>query len=413
MINLTTGVAPLLAEQYADMLSLDYRRRSGLLHSYHHNTDDLIKWDKRLHTYISGLLYLKNEAASYFETQLDSPLSRGDVFAMGVFAFHSGNIQLLEGCLGLMQAIPHLLSVINPLIAWAPVKSSLWELTFTNPLFRVISTYQKNGLPQAPALTDIEISKLEDLPVAIPGLIYALHQQRDPDYFSLVERLLNSPDVQISLEAIQTLLVRNLPYQGISIEALLFRLIQCNNDNIRERAVQLYLLNTGYSPTRCIDILSQKSSDKRLYLSALGISGMPENIPILSEYLESPDYARLSAASIVMITGKSPEQAGWNKLSPLPVYSSHLTQDDTIPENEDDENLSWADKSAFDQWWEENSCNFEKSYFYTGGYPATVAGQQSVLQRGLLALHPLAIARLQYLKQEVSTLPMPSFLHIS
>ncbi|CAM4054255.1 hypothetical protein RABR111495_24990 [Rahnella bruchi] len=412
MINLKTGVAPLLAEQYADMLSLDYRRRNSLLRSYHHNTDDLIQWDRRLQTYLSGLLYLKNDAYSYFETQLESPLSRGDVFAIGLFAFHSGNIQLLEGCLGLMQVMPHLLPVINPLIAWAPVKSPLWERLFINPLFRVIAAYQKIGLPQAPALTESEIDKLTVLPGAVPGLIYALHQQRHPDYFSLVTQLANSPDFQISLEALQTILVRHLPCQDISIEALLLRLIQCNNDEIRERAVRLYLLNTGYSPSHCLHVLSQKSSNRRLYLSALGISGMSENIPILSEYLDSPDYARLSAASIVMITGMSPEQAGWHKPSLLPESSSHLAQDGTIPENEADEDLSWPDKPAFEQWWGVNSCDFEKSSAYTGGYPATIAGQRSVLQRGLLALHPLAIARLQYLKQEVSTLYTPSFLRI-
>lgn len=307
MINLKTVIAPMLAEQYADMLSLDYRRRNGLLQSYQHNTGDLIRWDKRLQTYIAGLLYLKNDAYSYFETQLESPLSPGDVFAIGTFAFHSDNRRLLEGCLGLIQAMPHLLSVAESLIAWSPSTSSLWALALKNPIIRVIAAYQKDDLSRIPTLMDADVDKLAILPIAIPGLICVLHSQQHPGYFSVVRQLANSADIQISLVTIQALLERNLPYRDISLEVLLLRLIACSNDTIRERAVRLYLLNTEYLAVNCLNLLSQKLSDRRLYLKALGMSGIPANISILSEYLESPDYARLSAASIVMITGSSLE----------------------------------------------------------------------------------------------------------
>lgn len=410
MMNLKTGIAPVLAEQYADMLSLDFRRRNGLLESYHHNTDDLVKWDKRLQTYIGGLLYLKDDACAYLESQLESPLSCGDVFAIGTFSSHSGNYRLLEGCMGLIQAMPHLLSAVEPLVAWSASKSSFLDLTIFSPVVGVIAAYQTGVASQMPVLTNIEISRLTTLPIAIPGLIYVLYHQQHPDYFSLISQLANSSDVQISLGVMKAILERNLPYRDISIELLLIRLIECSSGKVRERAVMLYLLNTDYVTVNCLNLLSQKSSDKRLYLKALGMSGIPENISILSEYLESPEYARLSAASIVMITGRSLEQAGWKSEISLLSSTYHNDQHDIIPVNESDEALSWPDKTAFQRWWNINSSNFDKSSPYIGGYPVTVAGLKTVLHQGLLALHPLAVARLQYLKQEVSSLSTPSFL---
>lgn len=84
-----------------------------------------------------------------------------------------------------------------------------------------------------------------------------------------------------------------------------------------------------------------------------------------------------------------------------------------IPKSDADEALSWPDKPAFERWWNLHSSNVEKFSPYIGGHPATVAGLRTVLNQGLLALHPLAIARLQYLKQKVDSLQTPSFLRIS
>lgn len=77
---LTRTVRPLLAEQYADMLAQDYRLRNVLLSSYHHDFSSLLQFDRRMQTYLDGMLLLKEETSEYLRGQLQERLSPGSYF---------------------------------------------------------------------------------------------------------------------------------------------------------------------------------------------------------------------------------------------------------------------------------------------------------------------------------------------
>lgn len=395
MISLKTDIALRLAEQYADMLSLDFRRRATLLDSWHHSANDLQQWDKRLLAYIEGLKLLRQEAVSYFDGWTESLLSRGDIFALGTFAFHTGNARLLGSCLGLTQSMPHLISVAESVIEWAPATSALWETVYASATIRVMAGWLRDDLPAAPALTDDEISLLQRIPAAIPGLLYALRKQYHPGYLQLATELSASEDPHISLGALTAILTRHLPYNGMHPHIRLVELTVNNNEQVRNQAVMLYLLNTNYPPADFLGQLQKNKSDRRLYLTALGYSGLPANVEELIRYLDDPAYARLAAASIVMITGASPESTGWLQTAP-PTPSSV----DVIPVSESDDGLSWPDRSAFEIWWKSHSGKFDGAEVYVAGRSATsVIELQAVLQQGCLALHPLARARLIHLNR--------------
>lgn len=403
MINLKTHIAPKLAEQYADMLSLDFRRRSTLLNSWHHYTTDLAQWDARLGTYIEGLKYLHLEAGAYFSYWPDSPLSRGDIFALSTFAFHSDNTDLLESCLSLMLAMPHLIAVAESVISWAPQTSTLWYSVFSNPAIRVIAISLRNDLPAEPELTEDEISRIKGFPIVTHGLVYALYKQKHPQYLEYIQQFVMSDDPYISLGALTAVLTRHLPYTGFTPETQLRALINNSSEKVRNQAAMLYLLNTDIPSKECITWLRDCSDDRRLYLKALGYSGLPANIEVLREYLGIPEYARLAAAAIVMIIGVSPESTGWQRLTP-PI--NHAVSD-----VERDEGLTWPDKVEFDKWWAVNSSQFNVTGIYVAGYPATVDGMKTVLEQGCLALHPLAWLRLCHLKQRPAhELYAPAFL---
>lgn len=385
-MNLEAEIAPILAEQYADMLSLDFRRRNTLLNSWHHFNSDLVMWDKRLQAYIEALKYLKPSSKDYFKNWSDSLLSRGDIFALGTFAFHTEDTQLLKNSLSLMLAMPHLTRVVESVIAWAPATSVLWETAFLSPTIRVIATYIRDDLPPVPHLSHEEIRQLMSSSAAIPGLIKMLHRQQHPDYHSIVTHLVSTDNPQILLDVLNAVLTHRLPYANFLPEKRLIDLLTSSQETVRNQAALLYLCNTDASPTDLFIKLREKGYDKRLYLTALGYSGSPANIEILKEYLDKPEYARLAAISIVMITGASPESAGWLSDSP-----------NRVSDDDQDAALSWPDKSAFERWWVAHAREFDTSAVYVAGKPATKEGLVHVLQHGCLALHPLAKSRLCHL----------------
>jgi len=310
-MNLETEIAPKLAEQYADMLSLDFRRRNTLLNSWNHFTNDLVLWDKRLQSYIEGLKYLKQDAKEYFNGWSDSLLTRGDIFALGTFSFHVKDAQLLEKSLSLSLAMPHFSGVAESIIAWAPSSSTLWETIFSSPTLRMIAKNIRNDLPPVPNLKDDEISLLMSSSAAINGLIRAIHHEQHPDYHSIIKQLASADDPQIRLNTLNTILTHHIPYIDLAPEKHLIDLLTNNKEKIRYEAVQLYLCNTFSPPSQLFNWLKENEPDDRLYLIAMGYSGIPENIRILKEFLDKPEYARLAAGSIVTITGASPESAGW------------------------------------------------------------------------------------------------------
>lgn len=392
-MNLRTEIAPKLAEQYADMLSLDFRRRNTLLNSWHHFTDDLLQWDKRLQAYIDGLKLLSKEGSLYFNGWSDSLLSRGDIFALGTFAFHTEDSRLLESCFSLMLAMPHLTRVAESVIAWAPSGSSLWEMAFSSPIIRVMAGHIRNDLPPCAALQDDEISRVINSSAAIPGLINTLHRQQHPDYLSIVAKLAAGEDPLIRLGTLAALLTCHLPYSDISPQDLLMKLSGSSNEMVRNQAAMLYLCNTNFPSSEYLSWLRENNSDKRLYIKSLGYSGMPENINILKEFLDDPVYARLAAVAIVMITGASPESASWK--CQMPPLDSDLSDDDS------DSALSWPEKPAFERWWKTHAIQFEPTGVYVAGHPATKEGLQNALQYGCLALHPLAKSRLCHLTRDL------------
>jgi len=391
-MNLETEIAPKLAEQYADMLSLDFRRRNTLLNSWNHFTNDLVLWDKRLQTYIEGLKYLKDDASTYFNGWSDSLLTRGDTFALGIFSFYVEDAQLLEKSLSLSLAMPHFDGVTESILAWAPSSSTLWEAIFSSPTLRMIATNIRNDLRPVPKIKDGEIDLLMSSSAPVAGLIRTLHHQQHPDYHSIIRQLVSADDPQIRLNVLKTILTHHLPHTDLAVENHLLDLLANSNEKISAEAIRLYLCNTFSPASELFKWLKENETDERLYLMAMGYSGVPANIEILKEYLDKPEYARLACAAIVAITGASPESAGWLQITP---YADNAKSD-----NDRDSSLSWPDKLAFDHWWKTHAHQFDSAQMYVAGQSVTKDGLLHVLRHGCLALHPLAKSRLSHLFRE-------------
>ncbi|XKE25936.1 hypothetical protein ACILPN_07005 [Yersinia wautersii] len=384
-----------MAEQYADLLSLDYRGRSTLLNSFHHNFDHLLVWDHRMQAYVEGLQRLDKTVHGYFREQLTSSLSQGDVFALSIFALVTGHQDLLDGCLRLTQALPALLPVIAQCFEWAPTHSALWAVVSAYPALRVMAYYTRQNIVSNPLLTDEEITVLLPNAAVTPALVWSLYQQQHPDYFSVIQTLSASNQPRLQLGMLTAILTRHLPYEGIFPDVLLAELTRSGNEEISYQAAKLYLLSTHYSQEEYIGFIKERTENTRLYIQSLGIAGNAEAVDILQGYFDIPDFARLSAAAISTITGYSPESVDWSGESLKHSEATPSNPEETLPDIDPDISLSWPDKRVFDHWWANYSYKFEPGHVYLGGELDSCSGMSAVLWQGRMALRPLAIARLQ------------------
>lgn len=394
-MNLKTAVAPVLAEQYADMLALDFRARQALLTSYSHNVGDLLTWDARMQAYIEGLLLLRDEASVYFDEQLASPLSRGDVFALGIFAACSKNAALMDGCCRLTQAMPQFLPVMGNIIKWTPATSILWSCIEDYPALRLLTNWLRPDIRQPGPVRPAEIAGLLTQHALIPALVYGLHLQSSPDYVAIVKMLLQPADPRITCGVLTAILARRLPDGGLPVHTLLCQLMQAKQAGIRLQATQLSLLCTPHSHDDTLAYIETHTGDTRLYIQALGISGYVSHINRLREFLDIPEYTRLSTASISMITGALPEVAGWAGNAPPVLAQQPKIANGAIPDEDPDAALSWPDAPVFDRWWQSHARQFDHPIPYLGGHPTTGTGLMKVLQQGAMALRPQAALRLQ------------------
>lgn len=397
-------MAPALAEQYADMLSLDFRSRQAQLTSLNHNMDDLMAWDLRLQAYLDGLLLLKDEAGRYFETQLLSPLSRGDVFALGTFAFASDNGSLLEGCCRLTQALPSLLTVLGCVMEWAPVASPLWRRIDDYPVLRVLAGWHRPDIALQSAVNQADMASLITLPAVIPALVLALARQSHPEYSTIINERVVSGDARVISGVLTAILTRDLPTGGLPIQALLRQLMLAKSEDIRLQATRLALLCTSIPHEDTLAFIQTQTKDIRLYIQALGIAGTGAHITRLREYLDVPEYARLAAATVSLLTGSRPEVDGW--VGTAPVYSpSEPDTSENIPDSDSDDTLTWPDVPAFELWWRRHAQDFDPEQSYLGGQPITPSGMLHILHSGAMAMRQLAAMRWQHITGRTLFLP--------
>lgn len=409
---LTRNINPILAEQYADMHAVDFRRRRLLLESYEHNLDDLYQWDMRLLNYMRGLELLSDEAESYFQEQLLSPLSIGDIFTIALFSVRTKNNLLLEGALSLMQVVPHFTPAIKSLIVWAPVESVLWQQLNNHPCFKALAVNLRPEISPHCQLTEVDISYLYDREEYAHLLICALFTQNHPDALCFTKKLITIKNPSVKVAILDVIFRHHLPVD-IKKEEMILSLIQASPPDVTLKALRLFTLYTSHSASEYHSVVAPGKVDERLYIQASGWSGYTSNISVLIDYLDDPEFARLSAAAITTITGSLPGKSGWNEKKsercPAPVsgFSEH-------PDDDPDVALTWPDKAAFLQWWQKNMGRFDANGTYLNGVPADTDGLLSVLRNGSLILRRLAAERLQFQQSSLAlSTDAPAFFQMT
>lgn len=392
---LKESVAPLLVEQYFDLLSTAYRQRNRLFSSYQHDYSHLVEWDKYIINYSQGLLLLSNESDDFIQDCIsESVLNKGDFFAIALYALAIKRESYLHALLTLAYSITDYDEAVRDIILWAPEHASLWAILADYPLYHA---YALTVRPDIGIRTEIHLRNLPAIKPSVlsVGFLASMHRCNHNVYFKMIEWLLRTND-EARIIAIESLLDTKAFYSCQSVvQDNLYQLTCSTNNSIAEKAAELAIFKSPLPVSEYLKFLAQSVSNHRLYIKALGWSGCAHAIPELIEHLDAPEFARLSAAALYTITGASPEKEGWAGDAPAPEQYAPAQDEDDFPAEDPDAGLAWPDKAEFVAWWGKHCRLFTPDKYYLAGkHVSDRNGIKSTLLTESLRLSCLAANRL-------------------
>jgi len=398
--SLIASTAEQLADQYADLLTMGWRRRSNMLASSAVDFADLAEFDDRLLAALESLLLLGEPSARRMQVSTPDPLRGGEMFAMTLYALARDDNKMLDGCQALATAIPDLRVGIVDAFEWAPatrqVRARIEALPSSIRLPLIGARHRDfDGVAQQ-ALAQLQAIQEPTTAEIIDALQLVLSIGRH-DLATAARRYLDHQVADVQLAAAQTLLsLAPLEYGPAACDTL-GRLLSDSTVDTRVfgNALRSLALHAADRAPRHFCRLSE-SGLIRLHLMALGWVGSIDAVPALMEHLADPRTARVAAASLSLITGADPVRDDWQGPAMLPNATDQLA-DDEIPDVDPDAHLPWPDVAAFAAWWHAHGPRFDGTERYFAGRPITSEWLGEVLICGPLAWRPLAAEHLQRL----------------
>ncbi|ACR29422.1 Hypothetical protein bglu_1g23330 [Burkholderia glumae BGR1] len=398
--SLIASTAERLADQYADLLAIGWRRRTNMLVSSAVDFADLEEFDDRLLAALESLLLLGEPSTRRMQVSTPDPLRAGEMFAMTLYALARDDNAMLDGCQALATAIPELRVGIADAFEWAPATPQLRariEALPSSIRLPLIGVRHRDfdGVAQQ-ALQQLQIIQ-EPTAAEIIDALQLVRGVGRHDLATDAQRYLEHDVAEVRLAAAQTLL--SLAPGGREPAACdaLDKLLSDSAPDTRVfvSALRSLALHAPDRAPRYFDRLDEPGL-VRLHLMALGWLGRIDAVPALMAHLAAPRTARVAAASISLITGADPVRDDWQGPQMLPDATDRLAGGD-IPDVDADAHLPWPDAAAFAAWWHAHGPRFDGTQRYFAGRLISPEWLGEVLICGPLAWRALAAEHLQRL----------------
>lgn len=390
---------PFLAEQYLDLLAIEWKRRQAALGSHAMAFPELIALDGRITTCSRALDLLAPVAKEMVNSRLNETIMSGEMFAIMLFALRTQDKQLQAACFGLAQSIPKLRAPFASALAWVPTpifNQSLAGLNRGNSTLHamVLDACIAHSDEIDPGLRKYWAEQASAVEADGAVLHYAIHSSNVPVPAGAVD-LLGGEQSKVRCSAADAILAKKLRQEARhAIDTL--HPIAISKDATSLDALEILACHSVEAITPVLQHLANDSGQTRAYIQALALSGIASNIPELIEYLDHPQHSRIAAAGLSMVTGSLPARDGWIGAPRDPVYVEPDAGPE-IPAKDPDANLPTADKAAFVKWWERNAAKFSHKTRVLGGLPETPENLIHILDTGKLAWRKVAARRLDYL----------------
>jgi uncharacterized protein (TIGR02270 family) len=370
-----------IVEQHAEEAAFLWLLRDRAVRAPHYRPDDLKRLDNRVEAHLDGLSVAGDAGWDIAWAQAEATPEPGELFAVGVLAFESGNAARIEKVLSLAVTKPELGRAVVSALGWLPANLAPGRFA---PLLN-----HTNAAVRRIGLAGYAIRRLN------PGA--ALEKAlNDPDHF-LRARALKMVG-EMSYVTWLPLLKKHFTFAdlpcrfyaawsaaliaGDSAAFAELQTIALTESQFRRLSADMAVRRLDVpAANRWLAMLASLPGHERLAIHCMSALGDPASMPRLLEWLTQPPLARAAGEAFSFMTGVdlNYERLDANQpegFEPGPTENP-LDEDVSI---DPDDGLPWPDPAKVSRWWSANSGRFTKGTRYLCGKPMTLESLQTVVQ---------------------------------
>jgi uncharacterized protein (TIGR02270 family) len=387
-----------VVSQHAEEAAFLWTLRNRAVTEPHYSLHDIAALDERVEAQLEGLRVASDVGWSICRSH-PATMGPGEVFAISILAFDSGDRDrmreaLLAGC-----ASPEVVSGLVSALGWLDFKVvSPWIdrlLKAASPVHRAVGVRASAVQRRDPG--SILASAVDDAnPVLRNSALRAAGELRRRDLNGLLRtHLTNDEDASRFWSAWS--LTLNGQRDGISALTEWFD----KGDGSGRRALQLGLRAMNFDESRgWISALAKRSELAANAVMGVGIVGDPAAVPWLIRQMESRELARLAGEAFTMITGLDLAYHDLDQDAPE-SDSQDQAEAGEVDELDYESNLAWPAPLKIESWWQKNHGAFAHGRRYLGGEVLTPPAAADLLKKGKQRLRQAAAIELALLAPDV------------
>jgi uncharacterized protein (TIGR02270 family) len=374
------GIIPSVVLQHAEESAFLWLIRDASVRSPHYKPHERKRLDNRVEAHLDGLRVAGDAGWDIACKQAEEHPEPGELFAVGVLAFESGDPKRIEQVLTLAVKKPELGPAVASALGWLP------EAMAPSRLAPLVA----HGSPKIRRI----------------GLAGYAIRRLNPG--TALEKALNDTDLDLRSRALKMvgemgyvawlpllkkhLAINHLPcrfYAAWSAGALAddqgtiteLQSIALTESGYRQRAAGVVVRRLEVAAAqRWLNMLASLPGSERIAIHGMGALGDSASIPRLLEWMKQPPLARVAVEAFTFITGAHLADLDLDGNRPEGFEAG--PNEDALDENvsmDPDDGLPWPDVAKVSRWWSANQGRFPKGVRHLCGKPITMEWLQEVV----------------------------------
>jgi uncharacterized protein (TIGR02270 family) len=388
-------IIELVVEQHAEESAFLWLIRDAAVRAPHYKPHERKRLDNRVEAHLDGLRVAGDPGWEIAWKQVEERTEPGEIFAVAVLAFESGDAKKIESVLTLAVKKPELARAAASALGWLPE-----------------------------AIAPVRIAPLvgHSFP-AVRRIGLAGYAIRRLNPGTAIEKALNDSDLDLRARALKMvgemgygvwlpllkkhLAIGHLPCRfyaawsaallaGDSAAIAELQTIALTESGYRQRAAEVVVRRLDVAVAqRWLTMLASLPGSERIAIYGMGALGDPASVPKLLDWMKLPPLARVAGEAFTFITGAHLADLDFD--GNLPEGFEAGPNEDALDENvsmDPDDGLPWPDVAKVSRWWSANQGRFSKGTRYLCGKPITLEWLQEVVLKERQRLRTAAAVEL-------------------
>lgn len=374
-------IIPKVVSQHAEEAAFLWLIREVSVGAPHYKPWERSKLDDRVEAHLDGLRVAGEEGWKIAWKQAEEKPEPGELFAVAVLAFESGDAKRIDQVLTLAITKPECSRAVVSALGWltdVQVIARLGPLvTHSNPAIRRIGIAgygirrMNPGTALEKALNDTDLDLRARAIKMVGEMGYST-------WLPLLKKHLTIKHLPCRFQAARTIcLLANEPAAVAELQQ-----IALTESGYRQRSAEIAVRRMDVpGANRWIDVLAKLPGGERLSIQAAAALGDPASVPKLLEAMKQPPLARVAGEAFTFITGAHLTDLDLDGDAPEGFEPG--PNEDALDENvsmDPDDGLYFPDPAKVARWWSANQGRFPKGVRHLAGKPITPEWAATVVQ---------------------------------